>query len=186
MAATGQPQMCHIAVLDDSSDVPIAVIGFSRCRLEFHAGLKEWARNSRLDCMDGKEREVWTDRQNNVVQRFEAWRDWLNPAKERRSPPQTRLSDKGAQVESMVRVINDLQHKRNGSAASAIAITFPTMEPRNRCFICRATTNWTMHQEKIVEDAMRQGPKQNLGATLTCAEVESDIQVQRLVDQGLV
>lgn len=73
----------------------------------------------------------------------------------------------------------------SGSNAPAVAIDFPDREVRHRGFTCLVSTNWDMHLESSMEDAIREEAARGWNilenAELQCAEVEAGVEMERLV-----
>ncbi|KAI4120893.1 MAG: hypothetical protein LQ338_006700 [Usnochroma carphineum] len=170
----GQPRMLHLALVRDndpeSRKVDRAVFGFTAPSWTLGI-LKKWSRDSRWACFTQDEKELYTARRQKPRQRFED----LKAMKDGRPDPVL-------QVEA----IEDLRGVVEGCSRQAIAISFPQIIARNRCFVCRASTNWQMIEEdplqspedREVEDVWK--TYSGTSAELACAEVETDVQFDRL------
>ncbi len=94
------------------------------------------------------------------------------------------LLEREMRLELLKRKIDE---SRAGELVSASrAISFPQIIARNRCFVCRASTKWRMIEEdpvqspedKEIMDVWK--PYAGTSAELACAEVETDVQFDRL------
>ena len=97
--------------------------------------------------------------------------------------------EKMREVERRVKVIKDCRVPQ-GCQNPAVAISFPKLEGRNRCFICMSTFRWRMYRQDRIKEAMRieveRGWRVQENTEMQCAEVETEIQIKRLQEQGIL
>ncbi|KAL8749043.1 MAG: hypothetical protein Q9184_006960 [Pyrenodesmia sp. 2 TL-2023] len=162
----GQPRMSHLAIrrLDG---VKSTTLGFSVPSWKFKK-LKEWAKTSRLSCFSEKERTLFTKSRQKPLERLQQLRHVTNGKGE-------------GEAELRSQAIKDLGSVDDSKAA--VALRFPQRMIRNRCFVCFASTQWKMWNEEPAGKAMQRevesGWKVREGTELSCAEVETDIQLTR-------
>ena len=181
--------MLHLTFVNNEAE-PLAVVGYTGCNLKTgYQPFDDWFKERRMDCMDVREREEHSRHRVQAITRLHALgedgvRSHVNGGVGH--SPQERERE----VERRLAVFNGcrLDNLLKGSQNAAIALSYPEMDARNRCLICVSTSRWRMYQEDPIEEAMKKevGRKWEIkeGKEIQCAEVETEIQIQRLKDQA--
>ena len=144
-----------------------------------------------MECMDLREREQHSRHRVQAIERLHALReDELESQAKGGAGGASEEDEKEVKWRLAVWEACRVDNLPKGSQNTAIALSYPRLIVRNRCFICMSTSRWSMHQEDPIEEAIKKEVESRwcvqVETEMQCAEVETEIQVQRLKDQAIL